>query len=32
MNDVLRMLVIPQDGNAVPVATPAEAAEVKEAM
>jgi len=32
MNDVLRMLVIPQDGNALPVATPADAAEVKEAM
>jgi cell division protein FtsI (penicillin-binding protein 3) len=32
MNDVLRMLVIPQDGNALPVAAPADAAEVKEAM
>lgn len=32
MNDVLRMLVIPQDGNALPIATPADAAEVKEAM
>jgi cell division protein FtsI (penicillin-binding protein 3) len=32
MNDVLRMLVIPQDGNPVPVTPPADAAEVKEAM
>ena len=32
MNDVLRMLAIPQDGNAVPLATPAEAAAVPEAM
>lgn len=32
MNDVLRMLVIPQDGSALPVPTPANTAEVKEAM
>jgi len=32
MNDVLRMLVVPQDGNAIPATTPADAAEVKEAM
>lgn len=32
MNDVLRMLVIPQDGNAMPVSNPAEMPEVKEAM
>jgi len=32
MNDVLRMLVVPQDGHALPVAAPADAADVKEAM
>ena len=32
MNDVLRMLMVPQDGNVLPAATPAEMAEVKEAM
>jgi cell division protein FtsI (penicillin-binding protein 3) len=32
MNDVLRMLAIPQDGNAVPLATPTEVNAVPEAM
>ena len=32
MTDVLRMLVVPQDGHDVPVSTPADMAEVKEAM